>query len=198
MIEYHLMLNNKPFDPALYQGKVNTGALFTAEVVADIAREAYHNNPLLIEIGKLILPKMFDAGLCTGMSAWTLLKFAHEGNLLEEIYQSAILQARILSPQVVKRVAADCVLSHHLLLKRLIDGIISENFLEFPLLMLIPRLNNMINLAHAHTLVPYKITIKGTFYMIDVYDCNYPKEKRTIILEEREGCWRYSNFSNDK
>ncbi len=197
MIEHRLLWNKRYFVPHLYRGQVNTGAVFAPEIVDAIAKEAFKNHQWLYWSRRMILPKMFDAGLCTGMSAWVLLKFAQQETNYEEIYQSAIMQARILLPQAFSQIMADCALMPIRLLMRLKYHFDVMDFRQFALLMIIPQLCNVHQLARAHTLVPYRIISQEHIHQIFVYDCNYPDEEdRKIILDELSGTWRYDHFSS--
>ena len=195
MKTWQLVYEKEPFTPQLVRGSLNTGASFSAQELQDIRRQAFPDNPLLQQSSAMVLPKMFASGLCTGMSAWTLLRFAQRTQGLEELTFSAILQARILRPTVWQQALGDYTQEADPLLAQLTTLMTSDEYQDFPLLMIIPRIKNILHLACAHTLVPYRIAAQGNLYQIWVYDCNAPGDPHCLLKWDRlSGCWKYGHF----
>ena len=195
MKEWVLRYQDKAFIPQMLRGALNTGAVFEEDELAAIRREAFPENKLLQQSSALVLPKMFASGMCTGMSAWTLLRFAQQTEGLEEWHHSAVLQARILRASVWRRVLADYAADAETVLDRLLENLTAEEACDFPMLMIVPRMGNLLQLAHAHALVPYRASAQGNLYQISVYDCNAPGDPQRVVKWDRlSGCWKYNQF----
>lgn len=195
MKEWVLRYADQAFIPQLVRGAVNTGAVFEEEELAAIRQEAFPESRLLQQSSVLVLPRMFAAGMCTGMSAWTLLRFAEQTAGLEEWHYSAVLQARILRASVWRQVFTDHAAESEGVLDRLLDRMTSPDYTEFPLLLIVPRVGNLLQLAHAHALVPYRASAQGNLYQISVYDCNAPGDPQCVVKWDRlSGCWKYEKF----
>lgn len=195
MSGWRLYYQGQPFVLQQERGALNTGAVFPAEELQLIRQEAFADNKILQQSSALVLPAMFAAGLCTGMSGWTLLHFAQQTDGLDEWHHSAVLQARILRTTIWRQALADYTAEPDHLIERLINGLQAEDYQEFPLLMIIPRIGNIMRLAEAHTLVPYQISSQGNLFQIWVYDCNSPGNPQRMIKWDRlSGCWKYEQF----
>ena len=195
MKEWALRYTDQPFVPQLVRGALNTGAVFAEDELAIIRREAFPESKLLQQSSALVLPKMFAAGMCTGMSAWTLLRFAQKTEGLEEWHHSAVLQARILRASVWRQVLADHAAEPEVVLDRLLEQMRSAEPEDFPLLLIVPRMGNLLQLAHAHALVPYRAAAQGNLYKLSVYDCNAPGDpQRRVKWDRLSGCWKYDQF----
>ena len=195
MKEWVLSYADQPFVPQLVRGALNTGAVFAEDELAAIRREAFPENKLLQQSSALVLPRMFAAGMCTGMSAWTLLRFARQTEGLEEWHHSAVLQARILRASVWQQALLDHAASPEAVMDRLLEQMCSTDHREFPLLLIVPRIGNLLQLAHAHALVPYLAAAQGNLYQISVYDCNAPGDPQCKVKWDRlSGCWKYERF----
>ncbi len=195
MKEWVLSYQGKAFIPQMLRGSLNTGAVFEEPELSAIRREAFPESKLLQQSSALVLPKMFASGMCTGMSAWTLLRFAQRTQGLKEWHYSAVLQARILRASVWRRVLADYAADETTVLDRLLENLTADDVSNFPLIMIVPRVGNLLQLAHAHALVPYRATAQGNLYQISVYDCNAPGDPQRVLKWDRlSGCWKYNQF----
>lgn len=195
MKEWVLRYEERAFVPQLVRGALNTGAVFEEAELAAIRREAFPENKLLQQSSALVLARMFAAGMCTGMSAWTLLRFAQRTAGLEEWHHSAVLQARILRAGVWRQVLADYTAEPEWILDKLLEQMLSVEPDDYPLLLIVPRVGNLLQLVHAHALVPYRASAQGNLYQLSVYDCNAPGDPQRVVKWDRlSGCWKYERF----
>ncbi|MDK2824529.1 MAG: hypothetical protein PWQ67_283 [Clostridia bacterium] len=147
-----------------------------------------------------ILKITLASGVCSGISAYTLLKFTKNDKEFNEAdLYIAILQARTWCSYFIRQ----CIKSYFYPVPRVIKDFqfnLNNGSLEnLPLFCFLPRLFYFNNIFWAHTVIPYGWREGLTHFYIKICDSNYPGEdKKVLKINKNTGYWYYDKKDSSK
>ncbi|MFZ7102246.1 MAG: hypothetical protein ACOWWO_06210 [Peptococcaceae bacterium] len=148
-------------------------------------------------IADKILLKTLASGVCSGISAYTLLQFTGKNFCAESAeFAIAVLQARTWGSLFLKA----CIKTYYSpVFKNIAKLECSLEQGNGMLLVILPKFPYLTNIVFAHTIIPYAV-FQGLFSIsIRVYDSNYPRDDTRVLTMNKDSySWFYDGRSSDK
>ncbi|MGI6225783.1 MAG: hypothetical protein ACOYJ1_05945 [Peptococcales bacterium] len=192
----HLKRGTEEFWPSRHGYKdVNYSLILDEQELRKICEAAYISSFMPWKIIYATLKKTLASGVCSGISAYTLINF-YDNKLPspDAKFWIAVFQARTWGGPFFRQALASYFLSTEKALKIILRGIGVNVFAKLPLLVILPRLIYCKNITQAHTVIPYRQREGLENIYLHVYDSNFPSDDtKVLVYNKTSGFWRYED-----